>query len=273
MWTYALWLVPVVLAVPLTIFVLRRFTAARPVATEAVSVYDKKYASLKSSRYRAFLANVGMVVSLSFVIWAFGFKVYDNNPPYIDEIYAASYNPDEVVKATLMKKPLPPKPKVTSVVEIIEVEEDKPDEDLIDIIDDTPEDNRPTDATYSDLPIAADVAPAPSLPEPDIDEVRIVASDMPEPIGGMAAYMAWLAKNMKYPEDMKRIDIQGKVYASFVVDKDGSITQVKIIKGLHKSADEEVIRLLNKSPKWTPGRQSGRPVKVRMTLPFSFRLR
>lgn len=274
MWTYALWLVPVVLAVPVVIFMVKRSHASSVGRQEVVPVYEKKYTPFRLGRYNVFLGNVAMALSLLLVIWAFGFKVYDNNSPYID-VEPAAYHNDELVTATVMKKPVPPKPKVqTVVVDIIEVDDEPLESKPDDLVKDTPDNNNPTtDVPYDNEPIAAAPA-APPVPEPDdIEKIFIGTEIMPQPVGGMPEYLQNIARNLKYPEDMKRTGIEGRVYVSFIVEKDGSLSHITIEKGVHKSGDAEVLRIMKLSPKWKPGKQSGRAVRVKMHLPVAFRLK
>ena len=77
---------------------------------------------------------------------------------------------------------------------------------------------------------------------------------------------------MKYPKTAKKYEIQGKVLVQFVVSEDGSVTDVKITRGVEKSLDEEAIRVISSMPKWNPGTINGTPVKVKYTLPIVFKL-
>ena len=108
--------------------------------------------------------------------------------------------------------------------------------------------------------------------EEEAEEIFTIVEDQPAPKGGMAAFYEYVSKNMKYPAQARRMGIEGKVFVQFIVDKDGSITEVQAIKGIGAGCDEEAIRVLKNAPKWNPGKQRGRPVKVRMILPIIFKL-
>jgi len=88
----------------------------------------------------------------------------------------------------------------------------------------------------------------------------------------MGAFYEYVSKNLKYPSQARRMGVEGKVFVQFVVDKDGSISQVQSIKGIGAGCDEEAVRVLQNAPKWKPGKQRGRPVRVRMVLPITFKL-
>lgn len=92
----------------------------------------------------------------------------------------------------------------------------------------------------------------------------------PEFEGGMKGWEKYLQRNLRYPSEAQELTLQGKVYVSFVVEKDGSISNVTLVRGVHRSLDEEAARVIKKSPKWRPGIQNGRPVRVRYNMPISF---
>ena len=82
----------------------------------------------------------------------------------------------------------------------------------------------------------------------------------------------WISKNVKYPVLAMENGIQGKVYIQFVIEKDGSITDVKVVRGVDASLDKEAVRVVKAMPKWKPGKQRGKPVRVSYTLPINFQL-
>lgn len=92
----------------------------------------------------------------------------------------------------------------------------------------------------------------------------------PEFPGGMAAWAKFIQRNLKYPYAAQENAIQGKVYLSFVVEKDGSITDVNVIRGIGYGCDEEALRVIKKSPRWKPGTQNNQAVRVRYTMPIGY---
>ena len=104
------------------------------------------------------------------------------------------------------------------------------------------------------------------------DEVFMVVENMPEYPGGNEAMFAFFAKNMKYPADAQKNKVQGRVFVTFIVDKDGAITDVQVVKPAYPSLDAEAVRLVKMMPKWKPGTQRGVPVRVKFTLPVVFKL-
>jgi TonB family protein len=92
----------------------------------------------------------------------------------------------------------------------------------------------------------------------------------PSPAGGMSAFYNYITRNTSYPKSAKDQDIQGKVFLTFTVEKDGSLSNIKVLRGLSADIDAEAIRVLQNAPKWNPGMQNGRPVRVQYNVPISF---
>ena len=99
-----------------------------------------------------------------------------------------------------------------------------------------------------------------------------VVDEMPEFPGGSNAMFEYIAKNVKYPAEAEKAGIVGRVIATFVVDKDGSISNAKVVRSVHPALDAEALRLIKGMPKWTPGKQNGEAVSVKFTVPISFHL-
>lgn len=109
-------------------------------------------------------------------------------------------------------------------------------------------------------------------PAENQEEIVNFPEVMPEFPGGTDALMSFLSKNIRYPEDAREMGIQGKVICQFVVEPNGEVTNISILRGVHPSCDQEAIRVLKKMPLWKPGMQKGRSIRVSYTLPISFRL-
>lgn len=114
--------------------------------------------------------------------------------------------------------------------------------------------------------------PEPVEEKPKEEKIFVAVEQPAEFPGGTAAMMKWLNNNIRYPEAAQQNDIQGKVVVNFVVEKDGSIAQVKIAKGVDKDLDREAIRVVKKMPRWQPGKNNGVPVRSYFNLPVTFRL-
>ena len=104
------------------------------------------------------------------------------------------------------------------------------------------------------------------------DMVFDVVEVMPQFPGGQIAMMKYIMENMKYPKQAMKEGIQGRVAVRFIVEKDGSISDVKPILSVHPLLNKEAVRVVESMPKWTPGKQNGKPVRVRFNVPVMFKL-
>ena len=106
----------------------------------------------------------------------------------------------------------------------------------------------------------------------DNDTVFQIVEQMPQFPGGEQALMEFVAKSVVYPEEAKEKNISGRVFVSFVVEKDGSVSNVKVLRGIGGGCDEEAVRVIKSMPKWQPGKMKGEPVRVSYQIPFNFKL-
>lgn len=114
--------------------------------------------------------------------------------------------------------------------------------------------------------------PAPVVVEEDENKIFMVVEQQPEFEGGYEAMMNFIRKNMRYPASARRMGIDGTVYVSFVVGKDGTINDVKVLRGISADCDKEAVRVVQMMPPWKAGKQNGKPVFVRFNLPIKFKL-
>jgi len=217
----------------------------------------KKSKHAQLGRKRGQFLTIGFIVALALTISAFEWKSYDNII-CVDITRSGDYEIPDIIPPTVHDVPKPPKPKI--IKDIIEVVKEVKADELIDIIiDDFEFENfNPED-----------------FDEPIIEEVElpfIYVEDMPEFEGGKMAFMKHIAKQVKYPRLAKNLGIEGRVFVEFVIDKEGNITEVKAVKGIGAGCDEEAVRVIKNAPKWKPGKQRGKPVKVKMVLPINFKL-
>ncbi len=95
---------------------------------------------------------------------------------------------------------------------------------------------------------------------------------MPEYPGGMSELMAYINKNIRYPKEAQARGVQGRVVVQFVVNKDGSICNERVVRSVDSQLDAEAIRIIRSMPNWKPGKQRGEPVRVNFTIPITYRL-
>ena len=110
------------------------------------------------------------------------------------------------------------------------------------------------------------------IEEEDDEEFFMVVENMPEFPGGDLGLMKYIQKNIKYPAIAKEYNITGKVFIQFIVDKTGSVINVKVVRGVDKNLDAEAVRVIKSLPKYKPGKQRGKPVRVMFTVPINFTL-
>ena len=131
--------------------------------------------------------------------------------------------------------------------------------------------DRTVEAVRSDIAVAA--PPPPPAPKPEVsNKVFDVVEEMPSFPGGQAALMSFLSSNIKYPVVAQENGVQGRVIVGFVVERDGSITDVKVMRSVDPSLDREAQRVVRAMPRWKPGKQNGSAVCVKYTVPVVFRL-
>lgn len=205
--------------------------------------------------------NVGLIVALLAAIFAFTYKVEDENS-------GVDANNNQTVVEEIMEVPpteqLPPPPPKIEQPQIVEVPDEQEIEEEIEIDMDTE-----TDVTETKEVV---IAPVIVEEKEDPNTIFTVVEETAAPIGGMGAFYEYVGKKIKYPAQAKRMGIEGKVFVEFVIEKDGSITDVKAIKGIGGGCDQEAERILASAPKWKPGKQRGKPVRQKMVLPINFKL-
>ncbi len=153
---------------------------------------------------------------------------------------------------------------------VVNTDEDIPD-DLSDLAEKTLN-TSPNDTLRGDVDIP-DEKPNPGIIEDDYNTPPpTVVEEMPEFPGGEAARIKFLSENIKYPQIAREIGVQGPVFVTFVVEKNGQISGVKLLRGIGSGCDEEALRVISSMPDWNPGRQNGKEVRVQLNMPISFKL-
>ena len=236
-----------------------------------MEVKKSKKADLEGTKSTGLL--IGYIVALAamFACFEYTTRTYAET----DVVYStvAYVSEEEVVPITqpIFTAAPPPPAETPAVAEILDIVDNNTDieEEKIETSEDTHEAQSGPSVQAAGPPMAA---PGPAVEEGDENDIFEVVEQNPSFPGGEAELMKWLHKNLKYPPVAQENGIQGKVYIQFVVNKDGSIVDPKIIRSADTSLDKEAMRVVQAMPKWTPGRQRGKAVRVRFTLPVTFRL-
>ena len=219
-------------------------------------------ADLENKKMMAVL--IGLVMALGMVYIAFEWSqqeitVYEEalqGPVEIDE---------EMVEVTFREEtpPPPPPPQPETVLsDIIDIQENDVEVETTDFNSEDEADAR--------VEIQAPIAPPEEEEEEQVIHIRV--EKMPEVPGGQEALNRFLVRNIKYPLLAQENGIQGRVICQFVVNSDGSIVDIAVVRGVEESLDKEAMRVIKSMPKWTPGRQGGKNVRVKYTLPIRFKL-
>ena len=172
---------------------------------------------------------------------------------------------EEIIPITEQEQPkqAPPPPEAPKVEEVLEImdNDSKVEESTIQASDDT---NAAVEVKYTPVEVE----------EEEVEEQQIfqVVEEMPEFPGGLSECMKFLGKNIKYPTISQENGVQGRVIVQFVVNKDGSIVDPVVVRGVDPYLDKEALRVISSMPKWKPGKQRGKAVRVKYTVPVTFRL-
>ena len=172
---------------------------------------------------------------------------------------------EEMVEVTFREEtpPPPPPPQPETVLsDIIDIQENDVEVETTDFNSEDEADAR--------VEIQAPIAPPEEEEEEQVIHIRV--EKMPEFPGGQEALNRFLVRNIKYPLLAQENGIQGRVICQFVVNSDGSIVDIAVVRGVEESLDKEAMRVIKSMPKWTPGRQGGKNVRVKYTLPIRFKL-
>ena len=223
---------------------------------------EKKSPRANLENKKLMFIQIGMVISLLVAWLAFEHKSYDKreiDPSLLNREVVVDEEMVEITKQEEQKPQPVEMPKQTTQLEIVQ-----------------------DDVEVEDIEINAEVEQnevieeyiAPEVVEDDVVEQEIfkIVEEMPSFPGGEAKLMEFVGKNIKYPQIARETGIQGRVFVNFVVEPDGSVSNVSVLRGIGGGCDEEAMRVVKSMPKWKPGKQRGKAVRVQYMLPVNFRL-
>lgn len=223
---------------------------------------EKKSPKANLENKKLMFTQIGLIISLLIAWLAFEHKSYDKREIDPSLLRTAEVVEEEMVDITKQEEPKPQPvevPKQTTQLEIVE-----------------------DDVEVEDIDINAEVEQnevieeyvAPEIEEEEVVEQEIfqIVEEMPSFPGGEQKLLEYVAKNTKYPQIARESGIQGRVFIGFVVETDGSISNVKVLRGIGGGCDEEAVRVIKSLPKWKPGKQRGKAVRVSYQIPVNFKL-
>jgi protein TonB len=204
---------------------------------------------------------MGFIVVLSLIYIALEWTQHEVTIYEDVSLEVAAEEEIEIIQTSEVLPP-PPPPEVPEVIEVLNVVED--DVETAEIVIDTEDDK--------DKQVVIQAPVQVKVEEEDTEVVFMVVESMPSFPGGDAALFKYLSDNIKYPVIAQESGIQGRVICQFVVNRDGSIVDIEVVRSVDRSLDAEAVRVIQSMPKWTPGKQRGKTVRVKYTLPVNFRL-
>lgn len=222
---------------------------------------NKKSASKNLENKRTLFFQIGLIVSLLMVFYAFQWKQGGRRNI---EMPGSQITFIEITElpVTFPEQPAPPPPPAPGQIAIVDDGVDVPDDFYVDVFTD------PFAPVGEYVPLVPPTKPEEATEKP----IFIAVEEMPEFPGGEQALIRYLATNTRYPKAARSMNIQGTVFVSFVVEPDGSISHVTLQRGIGGGCDEEALRVVSSMPRWKPGKQSGQPVRVSFSSRIVFKL-
>ena len=223
---------------------------------------EKKSPKANLENKKLMFTQIGMIIALLVAWLAFEHKSYDKreiDPSLLNREVVIDEEMVEITKQEEQKPQPVEVPKQTTQLEIVQDDVEVEDIDI--------------NAEVEQNEVIEDYVPV-EVEEEEVVEQEIfkIVEEMPSYPGGEQKLMEYVAKNIKYPQIARETGIQGRVFVGFVVEPDGSVSNVKILRGIGGGCDEEAVRVIKSLPKWKPGKQRGKAVRVSYQIPVLFKL-
>ena len=229
----------------------------------------KKSSKANLENLKGIFFEIGLIIALAFLFLAFEWKVNMKDKEDFIVTVPEELVEEEIIPITqqMLKPPPPPPPapRITDLIEIVDEEINLDDVLEIEDVEANVANRRVYDFSGQGNGYGDEYGDEYS----DEAEVFAVVEDMPKFPGNV---QQWISKNIKYPMIAQENNIQGRVFVQFVIERDGSVTDVKVARSVDPSLDKEAIRVVKAMPKWTPGKQRNKPVRVSYTVPINFQL-
>lgn len=218
----------------------------------------KKSPKADLERKKSIFLQIGIIITLVGVLVAFEWKQYER-PEYDLGSLEMDFIEEEEIPITRPEEPPPPEPEPSTDIVIVDDDVELDEEFTIDV-----------EATFDTE--VREFVPVMIEEEEEVDENVIfqIVEENPEFPGGEDEMRRFIRDNMRYPVIAREAGIQGSVFVTFVVERDGSVTNVQVLRGIGGGCDEEAVRVVREMPKWKPGRQRNQPVRVQYRMPIRF---
>jgi len=221
----------------------------------------KKTPSADLTKRTGMFMNLGLAVAVGATLAAFEWKSFDDGS--LKDLGQVTDNFEELLDIPITQQPPPPPPPPIELPIIVEIPDEVEIEEKIEVN---------FDIDVKETTVIKEVVISQAPVEEKVDTIFDVVETQPNPPGGMSGWNKYLSNNLKYPTQARRMGVEGTVIVVFVVNTDGSIQDVAVLRGIGGGCDEEAIKVVSEAPKWEPGKQRGRPVRTRMRLPIRFKL-
>ncbi len=221
---------------------------------------EKKSPNANLEKKKGAYFAVGLMMSLALILGLFELKTFEAVVTDLGQLHLDLLEEEVIPVSQQAPPPPPPPPAPTTQIQIVEDDEEIEEELEIEDMEVDEESEIVVEIVEEEEEIHE-------------EEIFTIVEKMPEFPGGTEKLFRYLGKNIEYPPMAKDAGIKGKVYITFVVDKDGSITDVQVLRGIGGGCDEEAIRVVKGMPKWSPGKQRGKSVRVQYNLPINFILK
>ncbi len=223
----------------------------------------KKTKNADLENKRGLFLEIGLVLTLALVFFAFEWRVDSQEANVLTDVQELEVD-DEIIPITRepqdIPPPPPPAPRLTDFITIVDDDEDFEEELVIE------------EATVDiDEDVKIQVLDGDESDD-DEEHIFVIVEEMPKFPGGDVELMRWINKSVNYPVIAQENGISGRVHLNFVINENGGIENIVVVRGVDPSLDKEAIRVIKKMPKWNPGKQRGKAVKVSFSLPINFQL-
>lgn len=232
---------------------------------------EKKKSSKSLEKNRMAFFSAGLILVSSLSLAAFEWKTLTVSTKFSQNSMEEDVHMIEEEIITELPEPpkpkqiKPPAPQIPQFSETVKIDDNVDNNEKVTVTDDNTINTNITDIDFGDLGFDG--------PRNVKDEPFVVVEKMPSFPGGEEELLKFIQSNVKYPWSAKEVGQEGTAYIEFIVEKDGSITQVKSLRDIGFGIEEEAMRVVKKMPKWEPGEQRGKKVRVRFTIPIKFKLR
>lgn len=201
---------------------------------------------------------IGLLTAFALTLVAFEWTTFEKRGEGLGQLNLDLLEEEVIPPSATPPPPPPPPPAPSTVLEIVDDEEEVVEEEVVD--------TEVKENTVVEAPVRREE-------EAEEEQIFTIVEEQPAFPGGVEEMYKYLGKAVKYPEMAKDAGISGTVYVTFEVDKEGNIKDVKVLRGIGGGCDEEAIRVVKAMPKWKPGKQRGKAVRVQFNLPIKFTLR